>query len=393
MHITKRNKTYRVTVSCGRDKNNKQILHTATYVPPKGLTAKQEQKAVLEFAENFERKIKGGADVRYNKITFRNFCYDLYYKNHLETLKPKTASGYKIVIESRLIPYFGDMQIRSITPLDILNWISSLERNDGQNKALSQNSIGSWFRTLSAILGKAYSWSIIDENPCKRVKAPSKKADVNALQMEDIYKIMKRLPEYTDIRAKMFVLLALNTGVREAEAAGLEWRDIDLDNHILHIRRTSQYIPGQGMIESTPKSSSSVRDIPISDALITELMNYHHWQSEQIDKLGDIYEGNLGDKARLFTTFEGRPVYDSTLRKWLTKFLEWCDVPRVTVHGLRHTFASVLIANGTDPRTAADLMGHTSPALVMNTYANPQNEAKKRAIQNLNNIYQNKQAE
>ena len=183
MHITKRNKTYRVTVSCGRDKNNKQILHTATYVPPKGLTAKQEQKAVLEFAENFERKIKGGADVRYNKITFRNFCYDLYYKNHLETLKPKTASGYKIVIESRLIPYFGDMQIRSITPLDILNWISSLERNDGQNKALSQNSIGSWFRTLSAILGKAYSWSIIDENPCKRVKAPSKKADVNALQM------------------------------------------------------------------------------------------------------------------------------------------------------------------------------------------------------------------
>ena len=240
---------------------------------------------------------------------------------------------------------------------------------------------------------KAYSWSIIDENPCKRVKAPSKKADVNALQMEDIYKIMERLPEYTDIRAKMFVLLALNTGVREAEAAGLEWRDIDLDNHILHIRRTSQYIPGQGMIESTPKSSSSVRDIPISDALITELMNYHHWQSEQIDKLGDIYEGNLGDKARLFTTFEGRPVYDSTLRKWLTKFLEWCDVPRVTVHGLRHTFASVLIANGTDPRTAADLMGHTSPALVMNTYANPQNEAKKRAIQNLNNIYQNKQAE
>ena len=62
-------------------------------------------------------------------------------------------------------------------------------------------------------------------------------------------------------------------------------------------------------------------------------------------------------------------------------------MPHVSVHGLRHTFASILIANGTDPRTAAALLGQSSPSLVMNVYANPQNEAKKRAIDNLDSIY------
>ena len=99
--------------------------------------------------------------------------------------------------------------------------------------------------------------------------------------------------------------------------------------------------------------------------------------------MGELYEGKPGEEARLFTKFTGKPIYDSTLRDWLNKFLDWCDVPRVTVHGLRHTFASILTADGVDPRTTAALLGQSSPALVMNVYANPQSEAKKRAIKTL----------
>ena len=388
MHIQKRGPSYRITVSCGRDENGKQIVRTTTFSPPEGLTAKQEEKAVLEFAEKYERRIKGGASAHYNKMTFKSFCYDLYYKNHLETLKPKTASGYRTVIEKRLIPYFGNMLVKNITPLDVRGWLASLERNDGQDKELSRNSTGSWFRTLSAILGKAYEWEIIDENPCKRVKSPAdSQPDVEALQESDVQKIIEKLPQYTDERARMFIMLVLSTGIREAEAAGLEWRDIDFEERLISIRRTSQYIPGKGMIESTPNSKTSVRNIPIADDLIKELYKYRVWQQEKIADLGECYEGKPGDEARLFTTWEGRPVYDSTLRKWLTKFLEWCEVPRVTVHGLRHTFASVLIANGTDARTTAALLGHSSPALVMNVYANAQDEAKTRAINNLSSVF------
>ena len=390
MRIQKIGKSYKIVVYCGYEDKKKQIRRTTTYRPPKGLTPKQEQKAVLEFAEKFENKIKGGADVRYNKMTFKTFYEDLYLKNHLTSLKPRTASGYKIAIESRLLPYFGDMVINRITPLDIRRWLSSLERKDGKDVPLSRNSMGSWFRTLSAMLGKAYEWQIIDENPCKRVKTPAKpQSDVQALQLEDVRKILKKLPDYPDKRAIAFILLALNTGAREGEIAGLEWQDIDMQKHLITIRRTSQYIPGTGMIEGTPKSKTSFRTIPISDNLIRELLKYREWQEKKIDKLGELYKGKYGDEARLFTTWDGKPVFDSTFREWLNDFLKWCDVPRITVHGLRHTFASLLIANGTDPRTAAALLGHSSPALVMNVYANVQDEAKTRAIDNLSNLLGN----
>ena len=101
MNIEKRNGSYRIVVSCGFE-GNKRIKRTSTFTPPKGLTPKQEQKAVLEFAEDFERKVKGGANVKYTKMTFRSFCNELY-ENHLTTLKPRTASGYRIIMESRLI--------------------------------------------------------------------------------------------------------------------------------------------------------------------------------------------------------------------------------------------------------------------------------------------------
>ncbi len=390
MNIEKRNGSYRVVVSCGFE-GNKRIKRTSTFTPPKGLTPKQEQKAVLEFAEDFERKVKGGANVKYTKMTFRSFCNELY-ENHLATLKPRTASGYRIIMESRLIPHFGDMKMRDITSLDIQYWLSNLERKDGKEEELSRNSAGVWFRTLSAIMGKAYEWNVIDENPCKRVKTPAKpNSDVQALQSEDFETILKKVPEYPDQRARLFVLLVLTTGIREAEAAGLEWRDFDFDKHLISIVRTSQYIPGKGMVEGTPKSKNSVRTIPISSGVIKELQNYRKWQESYIEQLGELYEGKPGDNARLFTTLTGKPIYDSTLRSWLKKVIEWCDVPHVTVHGLRHTFASILTADGVDPRTTADLLGQSSPALVMNVYANPQNEAKQRAIDTLDKHFTSKE--
>ncbi|MBR3465120.1 MAG: tyrosine-type recombinase/integrase [Clostridiales bacterium] len=68
------------------------------------------------------------------------------------------------------------------------------------------------------------------------------------------------------------------------------------------------------------------------------------------------------------------------------KVFEFCEVPYVTVHGLRHTYASLLISSGTDPRTAAAQLGHSSPSLTMNIYANPQNEAKRKAGDLIGNI-------
>lgn len=389
MNIEKRGDSYRIVVSLGYDESGKKIRKSMTFKPLPNLTPMQEKKAVLDAAAEFEQRCQGGAPVQFDKLKFKDFCSGLYAQNHLSTLKEKTRDGYIDIINKRLNVYFGEMYIRKITPLSIRTWLSSLERLSTSNRSgkLSPNSAAVWFRTLSAIMGKAYEWQIIDENPCKRVKAPHKATvNVQAWELEDAQKVMEKLPQYPDIRISMFVELVLKTGMREAEAAGLEWQDIDLDNNCLYIVRTSQYITGKGMIEGTPKSDSSRRAINFDEDLKESLIRYKKWQASEFEKIGSQYIGASGDEVHLFTTWNGAPINDKTLRKWLRKFELWAGVPTITVHGLRHTLASILIANNTDARTVAQILGHSDPALVMRVYANPQSEAKMRAVNTLNGL-------
>ena len=109
-----------------------------------------------------------------------------------------------------------------------------------------------------------------------------------------------------------------------------------------------------------------------------------------IEERGDLWIGGRGDHDNLFTQFNGLPVSNYTVQSWVEKFLKWCEVPYVPPHGLRHTFASNLIAHGVDARTASVQLGHSSPALVYNTYANPQESAKRKSAELLSWLVFNK---
>jgi integrase len=386
MQFSKRGNKWLITISCGYD-HGKQVRKSITYSPPQGLSKNEEKEAVQTFAKQFQQRIKGGADTKVYRITFKTFCDEYFFPRCVDSLSKKTYSDYKIVADNRLIPYFGNMLIHNISSLDIIMWKQNLQRMDGRDKELSQNSVGNWERTLSAILGKAFSWNFIDENPCRRVKKSSNyNPDVKALQLSDVQKLHNKLPEYPHEPAKLFVMLGLETGERIEELLGAEWHDIDFQRGTISVRRTSQYIPGKGMVEGKPKSKSSYRVIPLNKEMLAELQKYRLWQNDRFEQLGDLYEGKAGDAARLFTTETGKPVFDSTARKWLNGVLRWAEVPRITCHGLRHTFASILISNNIDARTVAALLGHSSPALVYNTYANLQEKAKLNAIDQLHKL-------
>ena len=129
-----------------------------------------------------------------------------------------------------------------------------------------------------------------------------------------------------------------------------------------------------------PLNSGSTQTLLISTSeseylLCEKLKAYKAIQEKEIEKRCGLYK----DEGFILTQYDGSPIHASTFREWTKKVFDFCEVLYVTVHGLRHTYASLLIANGTDPRTAASQLGHSSPALTMNIYANPQNVAKRKA--------------
>ncbi len=381
MHIIKRGKTYRVTVSLGSDSKQKRIRETYTYNPDPKMTAKQAEQAAYKYGIELENKLKRGGSVKYESLTFNQFA-ELYFKNHSPTLKEYTAAQYRVIYDTRIKPYFGNMRIRNITALDIRKWLMDLERSDSK-KPLSENAKGVYFRTLSAMLGVAVKWDILDDNPCRKVTTPkSKQSSVKALQQKDFDKLFDKLDSYRDPRVVLLIYLIALTGIRESEAAGLKWQDIDFKNKSISIRREAMYIPKVGIRITTPKSATSIREIFVPDILIDKLKSYKAIQDEEITIKDIMYK----DEGFIITQFDGSPVHPSTIRNWIKNAFKYCEVPYVTVHGLRHTYASLLIANGIDVRTTAAQLGHSSPVLTMNTYANPQNDAKRRAGELIGNI-------
>lgn len=379
--------SYEITVSAGYE-NGRKVRKMKNIKVPDNLTDRQREAYIQHEADEFERRVKGGSSTQYDKMKFKDFANNLYMKSHGSTLKAKTRREYEIHLHDRLLPYFGEMYLKDITPLDIRHWLASLERIDGSGVPLSENSKGVFFRTLSAILGKAYEWELIDSNPCEKVKQPRKaQSDVKALQVDEVKTVLDKLPQYEDERVKALIILLLNTGIRESEAAGLEWQDINFDTSEIQIKRECIYIPNEGIIEDTPKSKSGTRKFYFPEFVSDALRTYKEYQAAEINARGDLWTGARGERTKLFTQFNGSPVHDSTLRKWVKKYMVWAGVPYVTVHGLRHTYASMMMSLGVDARTIAAQLGHSSPALVFNTYANPQEHAKKKAAEKLNELF------
>jgi len=169
-----------------------------------------------------------------------------------------------------------------------------------------------------------------------------------------------------DIRYHTMIALLVLTGCRRGELLGLQWEDIDWENKTIRIVRSSQYIGGGTYITKEPKTAAGKRVFTIPESAITLLKKYRVWQKEQRLLLGDIWE-NTDD--RLFTSHTGGNLHPDTISKWFKKFVQKHNFPDVTIHNLRHTNASLLIAAGTDVVTVSKRLGHANPSITLNCYS------------------------
>jgi integrase len=193
---------------------------------------------------------------------------------------------------------------------------------------------------------------------------------------------MIELLEKESIKNKTMVLLLLYSGMRRGELCGLEWKDIDFANHIITIRRTSQYVSKVGIIEKGTKTPSSDRTIKLPTVAIDLLRDYRVWQTEQRLSIGDLWE----DYDKIYTTWNGRPAHPDSITSWFEDFIKRTDLPPIHIHSLRHTNATLMIAGGEDIRTVSQRLGHAQTSTTTNIYAHAIQSADARAAQTLEDI-------
>ena len=252
-------------------------------------------------------------------------------------------------------------------------------------KPLSSKTIAEHHRLLHAMLQKAVYWQLILANPAERVQPPkTRKPKRRYYDDEQSKALVSNLMELTEdqIKYKVAILLTLFTGVRLGELMGLEWDDINFKDGIVCVNRSSQYLAEKGVFTKTPKTESSIREVGIPDFVVSLLEEYKLWYDNQKELCGELWI----DSNRLFVQADGKPMHPSTISKWFVKFVEQIGLPVINFHGLRHTNATLLIAQNIEVPIVSARLGHAQLTTTLNFYVHPiiaHNKTAGFALENL----------
>lgn len=372
--IEKRGKnSYRLSCLAGYNLQGKPIKKTKTVHGTK-------KEAEIELAK-FVADVQNGMVIEGKALKFSEFT-EIWKRDYgSKELAPSTYKRYCRMLETRLLPYFGHFYVNKIKPTDIMQFYDLLskdtqlirKKDNGGNKTLkplSGKTILEHHRLLRAMLHKAVYWQVIVSNPAERVQPPKAKKPKRKYYDDDQCKVLLENLEQLDeeqIKYKTAIILTVFTGVRLGELMGLEWNDIDFRNGIVSINRSSQYLADTGVFTKVPKTESSIREVAIPDFVISLLEEYKLWYDEQKSLYGELWINS----NRLFVQADGKPMHPSTISKWFVKFIGQIGLPVINFHGLRHTNATLLIAQNIDVAVVAARLGHAQITTTFNFYVHP----------------------
>ena len=387
--IEKRGKnSYRLTVSEGFDLNGRPMIHRKTVHGTK-------KDAEVELAK-FVTEVQNGLVIDGKSLKFSEFT-EIWKRDYgSKELAPSTYKRYCRMLETRLLPYFGHFYINKIKPTDIMKFYDLLEkdtqlvRKKGNNgsktkKPLSGKTILEHHRLLRAMLHKAVYWQLVVSNPAERVQPPKARKPKRKLYDDEQTRILLEnleLLSSEDTKYKVAIILTVFTGVRLGELMGLEWQDIDFKNGIISINRSSQYLSDMGVFTKVPKTESSIREIAIPEFIISLLEEYKLWYEEQKSVYGELWTNS----DRLFVQADGKPMHPSTISKWFVKYVGQIGLPVINFHGLRHTNASLLVAQNIDIAVISARLGHAQISTTLDFYVHPLLSHNRKAGYALENL-------
>ncbi len=287
---------------------------------------------------------------------FRDFA-EKWLQNHVHGgYKPSTIYGYGLTLHAHLLPAFGHYRLDRITPEAVQAFL-----NERLKAGMNPVTLNRLVRQLRTVLEHARRWRYISENPVDLVERPRvRKRPMDYLRPDEIGRFLDAAPANRRLLFKSAIL----TGLRMGELLAMKWGHLDWHSGRYHVVESLWWGKG-GFQFVSPKTESSQRAIRLQPGLLAELRTNRELQEQQRLLFGDASQ----DLGLIFCQPNGRPLNpNNLLNRDFRRTLQHAGLRRMRFHDLRHTFASLMIAQGEHPKTIQEAMGHSSIGMTMNTY-------------------------
>jgi integrase len=339
-------------MACVRKRRNKWVLD---YRDQNGVrhweTVEGTRRDADELlAKRLQEIGKGEYRARSEEKTFEELA-QAYIAGHVRVnVRDTTARWYEAGIRNYLLPHFSGRRIREITPEHIEAF-----RHKLVEQGTGRRTINKCLMLLSATFRHALRHRWVNYNPASLVRklrdAPTKHDDVEQSILTPPE--LRKLFEAADSRYRTLIMAAALTGLRQGELLGLQWGDVDWNTKQVYVRRSYSSLTRRFY---EPKTKYSRRRVDIPDALLSELKKWR-------------LACPKGEQDLVFPNSDGTPEDSSNmLRRGFFPALRRTGLRRINFHALRHTYASLLIANKEEPKRMQTLLGHSSIKITFDIY-------------------------
>jgi integrase len=277
-------------------------------------------------------------------------------------VSPKSLERYRQILRLYVIPHLGGMRLQKLRAVHLSELYAKLLRFGGdEGRPLAAATVGYAHRVLHRMLGHAATWGVVTTNVAGLVSPPPvPDAEITILNEEQIVLVLRHLEGRT---LRPIVSLLLGTGARRGEALALRWKDIDFETSTVRIERSIEQTKA-GLRIKAPKTRHGRRNVSISPWLVAELKAHRVRQQERRLALG---QGRATADDFVFARWDGKMRSPHWLTQKFAQAMAGLQI-NCTLHELRHTHASQLIAAGLDVLTISRRIGHASPAITLEVY-------------------------
>ncbi|MEH6941614.1 tyrosine-type recombinase/integrase [Bacillus sp. JJ722] len=356
--IRRRGTRYQITVDVGIDEfTGKRKRHYESF---------DSEKEAMIALEDIKRKVDAGTYLKETDDTFEEFMRN-WFSSNKRMLRQNTLYTYERYLNI-LYPYLPVINAKEVTKAHAESILEKL------SEKYKSSTVAVFRRLMSTAFNYYIRKEVVAKNPFHGIRVKRETRNYTIWKPEQVATFLEHMRtrganRHGNRAYYMAFQIALRTGMRKSEILGLRWQNVSLDDGMIFVRETLHQTNSNGEKFVAPtKSKAGMRSVAIDKTLVEELRNYREYQLDQAREK-DAEQLIQAPNDYVITTVDFNTMHPRNLTSILFKAIKETGLPRLRFHDLRHTHASLLLANGISAKVIQERLGHARIETTINTYS------------------------